>query len=192
MTAHKCIDIIQSAIQNYSHPGPPDSRLYQPTSVIALFVQESELKLLFIQKAEQPGYPWSGQMAFPGGHQDPEDVSTKDTALRELKEELGIRRRNVTLIGSLGHFQTINSRDIETWVGIWNQKDTIQSDPHEISRVIKIPLKYLIRVHKEKGYHVFKHAPDIMQLTYPYEDVSIWGVTAKMLYHLINTLIKAA
>jgi len=31
-----------------------------------------------------------------------------------------------------------------------------------------------------------------MQLTYPYEDVLIWGVTAKILYHLIQSLLKNA
>jgi len=29
-----------------------------------------------------------------------------------------------------------------------------------------------------------------MQLTYPYKDVVIWGVTGKILYHLIEVLLK--
>jgi len=29
-----------------------------------------------------------------------------------------------------------------------------------------------------------------MLLTYPFEDVLIWGVTAKILYHLIEVLLK--
>lgn len=188
MDKNKCINIIRSAVQNGSHPGPPEADLFQSTSVIVLFVFNKEIELLFIQKADVKGYPWANQMAFPGGHKDKTDFSTKDTALRELTEEMGINRENVDVLGSLGHFQTINSKDIEAWVGGWNQKDIIQYDTVEISRVFQIPLKYLIDLHKKKAFH--RQVPNIMHLTYPYEDVTIWGVTAKILYHLIEILLK--
>jgi 8-oxo-dGTP pyrophosphatase MutT (NUDIX family) len=188
MDKDTCINRIRSAIQNGSHPGPPESDLFQPTSVIALFIFNTKVELLFIQKADIKGYPWRNQMAFPGGHKDKTDLSTRDTALRELTEEMGINRQNVEVVGSLGHFQTINNKDIQAWVGIWNQKDRIQHDPSEISRVFQIPLKYLIDLHKEKAFH--HHIPNVMRLTYPYEDVLIWGVTAKIVYHLIEILLN--
>lgn len=190
MDKEKCISIIRSAVQNGSHPGPPEDDLFQSTSVIALFVFNREIELVFIQKADVKGYPWANQMAFPGGHRDKKDLSTKDTALRELAEEMGIKRENVEVMGSLGHFQTINQKDIEAWVGIWNQKEIIAYDRSEISRVFQIPLKYLIDLHKEKEFH--RHVPNVMLLTYPYEDVLIWGVTAKILYHLIEVLLKGS
>jgi len=188
MDKNKCARIIRSAIQNGSHPGPPDDGLFQTTSVIALLVFNKKVELLFIQKADVKGYPWANQMAFPGGHKDENDLSTKDTALRELTEEMGINRDNIEVLGSLGHFQTINSKDIEAWVGIWNQKDVIDYDRSEISRVFQIPLKYLIALHKKQGFH--RQVPNVMQLSYPYEDVLIWGVTGKILYHLIQILLK--
>jgi 8-oxo-dGTP pyrophosphatase MutT (NUDIX family) len=183
-----CIRSIRSAIQNGSHPGPPEDGLFQSTSVMVLFVFNQKIELLFIQKADVKGYPWANQMAFPGGHRDKKDTSTKDTALRELAEEMGIKRDNVEVIGSLGHFQTINSKDIEAWVGIWNKKETIHYERSEISRVFHIPLTYLIDLHKKKGFH--QQMPNVMLLKYPYEDILIWGVTAKILYHLIDVLLK--
>jgi len=188
MDKDKYINIIRSAVQKGSHPGPPEDDLFVPTSVIALFVFNKEVELVFIQKADVKGYAWANQMAFPGGHKDKTDLSTKDTALRELTEEMGINRNNVEVIGSLGHFQTINSKDIEAWVGIWNQKESINYDRSEISRVFHIPLKYLIDLHKNKGFH--RQVPNAMQLTYPYEDIQIWGATAKILFHLIEILLK--
>lgn len=188
MDKDKCISILRSAVRKGPHPGPPEEDLFQSTSVMALFVLNKEVELLFIQKADVKGYPWANQMAFPGGHRDKKDLSTKDTALRELKEEMGIVPGNVEVIGSLGHFQTINNKDIEAWVGIWNKKDVIKQDRSEIARVFQIPLKYLIDLHKKKDFH--RHVPNVMVLTYPYEDVLIWGVTGKILYHLIEVLLK--
>jgi 8-oxo-dGTP pyrophosphatase MutT (NUDIX family) len=188
MDKNKYIDVIRKAVKHTSHPGAPDYDLFQATSVMVLFVFNTESELLFIQKADVKGYPWANQMAFPGGHKDKTDLSTRDTALRELAEEMGIIQENVEVIGSFGHFQTINSKDIEAFAGIWNQKDVIRHDAAEISRVFQIPLKYLIGVHKKKDFHL--HKPNIMQLTYPYEDVLIWGVTAKILYHLLDSLLQ--
>ncbi|MFH2090740.1 MAG: CoA pyrophosphatase [Pseudomonadota bacterium] len=181
-------DFIRKAIQNGTHPAPPAQDLFDPTSVMALFLIEQKIKLLFIQKADVKGYPWANQMAFPGGHKDKADQTTRQTALRELEEELGIVSENVDVLGSIGHFQTLNNKSIEAWAGIWNLKDTIVPDGYEISRVFKIPLEYLIDVHTSNQYHV--QEPAFMRLIYPYEDVLIWGVTAKILRHLINLILK--
>ena len=188
MDKKKCTTIISSAIKKKSHPGAPDYDQFQPTSVMILFVFKKEIELLFIQKADIEGYPWANQMAFPGGHKDKEDLCSQDTALREMSEEMGIARVNVEILGSIGHFQTINNKDIEAFTGIWNQKDTIRFDTGEISKVYKISLKYLIDIHRQKEFHINK--PTIMQLTYPFEDILIWGVTAKILYHLIESLLQ--
>jgi peroxisomal coenzyme A diphosphatase NUDT7 len=188
MKKQAALETIQSAIKNGNHPGPPVPGMFDPTSVMALFFFEQEIKLLFIQKADAKGYAWANQMAFPGGHKEKTDHSTKQTALRELEEEMGIHVENVKIMGSLGHFQTLNNKDIEAWAGIWNQKDVIDCDANEISRVFEIPLNHLITIHKKNRYHF--QEPDIIHMTYPYEDVRIWGATARILYHMINLILK--
>ncbi len=178
------IEKFQWALNRTDHPPAPDPALYQPTSVLALFLFTTEPCLLFIQKADKEGYPWRNQMAFPGGHVDKQDKSPKETALRELKEEMGIHGNNVRMLGSLGHFQTINNKDIQAFIGLWNQKENIVFDKEEISRVFIIPFAHLARLQRDKGYA--NRTPSIMELTYPYEDIVIWGVTAKILHHLIE------
>ena len=186
MDQKDCIQKIQSAVHGATHPFPPDPTIFQPTSVMALFAFKDTLELLFIQKADVEGYPWRNQMAFPGGHMEDQDRCAQETALRELEEEMGISAQNVRVMGSLGHFQTINHKDIEAFTGVWNTKEEISFDPTEISRVLSIPFAYLTHVHKKKGFA--GRLPDIMELTYPYEDVVIWGVTAKILHHLIEVV----
>ncbi len=117
---------------------------------------------------------------------DKNDSGPVDAAFRELQEELNITRNHVELIGSMGHFQTINHTDIEVFIGLWDGKGPVRYDSKEIARVIEIPLKELVRTHKAKDFH--GRMPDIANLLYPFEDVVIWGVTARMLHHFIELL----
>lgn len=52
----------------------------------------------------------SGQMAFPGGHIDPEDCGPVDTALREATEETGLGRDRVVPLAVLDAVTTGGSR----------------------------------------------------------------------------------
>ncbi len=188
MLTEASLTSIQAAVEHADHPRSPDPEQYRATSVIALFTPEKAPGMIFIQKADREGYPWRNQMAFPGGHVDEKDPSPRAAALRELKEEMGISSSNVEVFGSIGHFQTLNNRDIQAFTGLWNQSDTIDFDRQEISRVFTIPFAHLVKTHCNKGYAGRK--PSIMELTYPYEDVVIWGVTAKILHHLIEIVYE--
>jgi len=181
-----CHELLSRAVNEATHPLAPDADLFQPTSVMALAGAHPDPFMLLIQKADRQGYPWRNQMAFPGGHMDPEDANREETALRELDEEMAIPREQVSVVGSLGHFQTINNRDIEAFLGIWDQMGDIDFDKNEISRVFRIPLRHFIQTHRDKKFH--GRYPDIQELTYPYEDVVVWGVTAKIIHHLMEIL----
>jgi 8-oxo-dGTP pyrophosphatase MutT (NUDIX family) len=51
---------------------------------------EDEPEVLLIRRADKVGDPWSGQMAFPGGHLNVEDLSARHAAERETLEEIGL------------------------------------------------------------------------------------------------------
>jgi len=180
-------NLLTRIVKESHHPEVPGTNLFQPTSVMALFTPEEETTLILIQKADIEGYPWRNQMAFPGGNCDPEDLTREATALRELEEEMDIPSKDVEVVGSIGHFQTINNKDIEAFIGIWKKKGDICFDTSEISKVFMIPLRDLMRVHKDKKFA--SRLPGIHELTYPYEDIVIWGVTAKIIHHLIEIIL---
>lgn len=160
-----------------------DARL--SASVFLLLFNRQDPHILAIQKADTDGYPWRNQVALPGGHIERTDAGALAAAFRELEEELKISRDQVDFIGSMGHFQTLTKpRNIEAFIGFWNGQGSIEFDSVEIARILEIPLEALARIHRAKGYH--HHQPDARELEYPFEDVVIWGATAKMLHHFLE------
>jgi 8-oxo-dGTP pyrophosphatase MutT (NUDIX family) len=177
---------LKNIIRNNDAPGIPESGVYKPACVFLLLFNLENPHILAIQKADSEGYPWRNQVALPGGHLDPADANSLEGAFRELQEEVSICRSQVRLLGTIGHFQTINNRDIEVFTGLWNGVGPIEHDPAEISRVLQVPLRVLVQTHINAGYH--NRIPDVRELRYPFEDVIIWGATARILHHFIEIL----
>ena len=178
------IDELKEIISNDPSPEPPNDRRYKPACVFLLIFYLKEPYILAIQKADSEGYPWRNQVALPGGHLDAEDASPLAGAFRELEEEMSISRDQVEFLGSMGHFQTINNRDIEVFTGLWRAAEPVRHDPAEISRILKIPIRVLVQTHNTQNFH--GRIPDIDELRYPFEDVVIWGATARILHHFIE------
>jgi len=178
---------LQSLVRAAKIPESPAYGKLDATCVfLLLFGEERARCILAIQKSDSQGYPWRNQVALPGGHIDPADSSPEAAAYRELEEELRIPPGQVDLIGSLGHFQTTNQKVIEAFVGVWTGEGPVRYDPAEIARVLEIPLIRLVDIHRRRNFH--GRIPDIRELRYPFEDVEIWGATARILHFFIELL----
>jgi 8-oxo-dGTP pyrophosphatase MutT (NUDIX family) len=77
-------------------PGPS-----QAAVAVILVPGSDDLDALFIRRAEFPGDPWSGHMAFPGGRRHADDPGLLDTAVRETHEETGVQLAQAHLLGEL-------------------------------------------------------------------------------------------
>lgn len=85
------IDEIRRALALYE-PALAQRGLSRHASV-ALVLREnagSGAEILFIERAEKEGDPWSGHMAFPGGRVDLPGESPEQAAVRETLEEVGL------------------------------------------------------------------------------------------------------
>ena len=77
------------------------ARTRQAAVAIVLRERDAETEMLFIKRAEKPGDPWSGHMAFPGGHREAGDVDLRAAAVRETHEEIGLDISSATMLGEL-------------------------------------------------------------------------------------------
>ena len=77
-------------VYTYKYPRPA------VTADCVVITREAEPKVLLIQRGDQP---FKGGWAFPGGFMDMNET-TEQCAIRELKEETGLRLSDVHQIGA--------------------------------------------------------------------------------------------
>ena len=79
----------------------PKRDTHQAAVAIVLRERANDTDVLLIKRAEKRGDPWSGDMAFPGGHREPQDSDLAAAALRETQEEIGLVVNRANMIGEL-------------------------------------------------------------------------------------------
>ncbi len=91
---------------NETCPAPFTTTEHTRQAAVAVVLREpldghADAEVLFIQRAKRAGDPWSGHMAFPGGHLEPSDADLCAAAVRETHEEIGLDISNAPLLGEL-------------------------------------------------------------------------------------------
>lgn len=129
----------------------------------------------------------AGQIAFPGGANDPDDRDLIATAVREAHEETGVDVAGVVPVGALPPAHVaVSGFDVTTVVAWWKTPSPVgPADPREVASVIVVPVADLTdparrgRVRHPSGY------------SGPGFDVAghlIWGLTA----HLLDGVLDLA
>jgi 8-oxo-dGTP pyrophosphatase MutT (NUDIX family) len=104
------IDALAAAISGRppTLEGPQEGRI-QAAVCVPLHAGGRGLEVWAIKRTEDMRHH-AREIAFPGGKRDDGDADLRDTALRELEEELGIPRRQVRVLAAMGRFPTATSR----------------------------------------------------------------------------------
>ena len=130
----------------------------------------------------------SGQVAFPGGRIDPEDVSPEAAALREADEEIGLKRSFIEVIGRMPDYVSGSGYRIAPVLGIVQRGFHLTLNPDEVDTAFEVPLSFLMDAANHHESHVDVEQRLWRYYEMPYGGQRIWGVTAGILRTLYERL----
>ncbi len=179
-------ELLKDAQESYR----PNAR--KASVLLGLFDQNNETYLTFIRRANTLRAQ-SGEIAFPGGATDMDDVSPIVTALREAQEEIGLDPSRVEVLGIMPPVFTVVSNFLITPVVAYLPEGpgTLRLQTSEVAEVILLPLQGLA---DPAIYHTEQWVRDEVPHTvyfFEYGSYRIWGATARMLNTLLELLQDA-
>lgn len=159
---------------------------------LLLFERNGEYYIIFTKRTEHLRNH-QGQVSFPGGGFDKNDVTLLNTAFRETFEEIGLTRDNIEVLGELDDVVTFTSRYIVTpFVGfLKNPPDgLLKINEYEIERVFEVPLSLLLddKNFREELYEY--SGTKVPVYFYDCRECVVWGATAMILKQFLD-LLKA-
>ncbi|MGA9287303.1 MAG: CoA pyrophosphatase [Anaerobacillus sp.] len=184
-----------------------NERFFKFAVFLPLVEQNGELHVLFEVRAHtlrrQPG-----EVCFPGGKVDLNDITPMDAAIRETCEELGVTRKDVTIMGELDFLVTSYQSIVYPFVGNIKSESELSSNPGEVEELFTVPLTHFINTPPERHdirmhvkpdesfpFHLIPNGEEynwsssvMPEFFYYYKDYVIWGMTARILYHFIHLI----
>jgi 8-oxo-dGTP pyrophosphatase MutT (NUDIX family) len=146
----------------------------------------SAVSVLLVRRSEREGDPWSGHMALPGGHAQPEDADLLHTARRETLEEVGIDLGGAELLGQLDDVSPMRSSDMAVRPFVfWAATPHSITLSAEVAEVLWVPLDALASDALRTTREVEVRGSTLRVPAYVIEERVVWGMT----FHLLERFL---
>ncbi len=155
--------------------------------LVPLFKKGEDCHLLFTKRSDQVKYH-KGEISFPGGVVDEEDLELVNTALREAHEEIGLRESDVQIIGILDDIVTVTEFIVTPIVGLIPYPYPLKVSEREISELIEVPLSSLLDGNCFSEREIFRGGQKEIVYSYQYGEHTIWGATARILKQFLDVI----
>jgi len=183
--------VVRRALRGH-HPQPAAAAGARPAAVSLVLVEGPRgVDLLLIRRAERPDDPWSGQIALPGGRQDPDDVDLLATAVRETREETGVELASAERLAVLDDLaprtSTLPPVVVRPFVfGLPRRPElTINA---EVQRAFWVPLARFSEPGVRSDVTLTLSGSERTLPAYRLGEDVVWGMTERILSPLIHTI----
>jgi 8-oxo-dGTP pyrophosphatase MutT (NUDIX family) len=149
--------------------------------LVPVFFKNGEYHLLFTKRTDLVK-THKGEICFPGGHYEPEDITMLATALRETNEEVGIPSRDIQIAGELD--STVNASSgyiITSYVGFIPYPHTLKLEEREIVEALEVPISFLLDPANLREEMWNRNGREFLVQFYNYHERIIWGATGRIL-----------
>jgi 8-oxo-dGTP pyrophosphatase MutT (NUDIX family) len=158
--------------------------------LVPLFKKGADCHLLFTKRSDQVKYH-KGEISFPGGVVDEEDLELISTALREADEEIGLKKNDVQILGILDDIVTVTEFIVTPIVGLFPYPYLFKVSEVEIAELIEVPLSSLLREKSFSEKEIIRGGRKEIVYAYQYEKHIIWGATARILKQFLDLIASA-
>jgi 8-oxo-dGTP pyrophosphatase MutT (NUDIX family) len=154
--------------------------------VIPIHEMNNELYITLTKRAQTVRYH-KGEVSFPGGMYEYEDGDRMVTAIRECCEEIGVKKKDLEILGRIDDMYTMTGFCVRPYVAAIPFPYAFKTNLKEVAYIISLPFRFLQDVtpgleEAERGGHVEK-VP-----SFYYGGDRIWGATCRMLLKLRRIL----
>ena len=187
-------------IHAHSKMLPPERRLKTVENELLMVKQSSILLLLFpegdhlytcLTKRPQTMRYHPGQISFPGGKVEKEDLSAEMTALREAREEVGINETGIEILGKLSDlYIEVSKFSIQPILAWADKKPEFVVDFSEVEELILFPISDFVLNEVISETEMETVSGPLQIKYYPFKGEIVWGATAMILSELIEILKK--
>lgn len=153
---------------------------YAEAAVLVALTDEEDCQLILTRRSMHLS-THQGEVAFPGGKRDPDDVDLQATALREAHEEVGLRSSDVRVIGQMDQVISRFGYVVTPILGLVDPDVSLVANQDELDVVFKVPLSFFKQVPEQ-----YFEMGDVRIPSYQYDEFLIWGLTAMMIVEMLN------
>lgn len=158
--------------------------------LLLLFKKSEEWHTVFIQRvSSNKRDTHNGQISFPGGKREDSDKDLQETALREAREEIGIKSEDVEILGKLSQmYIPVSNFIVEPFIGFLDYPPQYTLQASEVAGIIETPINHFFNPSVRKITDR-KVATYLTLKNVPYFDLNgkiLWGATAMMMNEFLS------
>jgi 8-oxo-dGTP pyrophosphatase MutT (NUDIX family) len=151
-----------------------------------------EAHVLLTERVDRGGHH-SGEVSFPGGRAEADDVDPEATALREAAEEVGLDpdAAGLRVLGSWPPLWIpVSDYAVTPILAVAERLPPLVAQPTEVARILAAPVALFLPdaelLHVERDVRGWR----LRYAAYPVDGLAVWGMTARVLGSLGAVLAR--